>query len=218
MTHIKACFVKFYPEVFFLMIEYLKGSLLSKEPNHIVVMTGGIGFGLEISLATYDALPDNGEECGLFTYSYVREDTLLLFGFATSEERDIFNILINTSGIGPKLSLHILSGMPIEEFATAIAAHDIQKLVTLPGIGKKTAERLCVELKDKLNAFLRLKQETSHVRIPSTGSPLEDAISALVALGVKPTHAEKAVLTASHLLGGDASTEDLIKEGLKHRR
>lgn len=200
------------------MIERLKGTLISKEPDHAIVDISGIGLGVEISLATYDALPALGSLCDLFSYLYVREDTFLLFGFATKDELEIFKILINTSGIGPKLSLHILSGMPIGEFASAIASNDIRKLTTMPGIGKKTAERLCVELKEKLSPFLNKTDMSRKAFTKSGGGPLEDAIAALIALGVKPPQAERAVLTAAHELGQDASVEDLIREGLKHRK
>lgn len=198
------------------MIERLKGTLLSKEPDHAVLDISGIGLGVEISLATYDTLPAVGEVCELFSFLYVREDTFLLFGFATKDELEIFKILINTSGIGPKLSLHILSGMPIGEFASAISSNDIRKLTSMPGIGKKTAERLCVELKDKLSPFIN--KESAKRKAMPMGGPLEDAIAALIALGVKPPQAERAVLTAAQELGQDARAEDLIREGLKHRR
>jgi len=200
------------------MIEHLRGVLISKKPDHAVVDISGIGFGVEISLTTYDALPAAGDICDLYSYLYVREDTFLLFGFATMDELEIFKILINTSGIGPKLNLHILSGMPIGEFAAAIASNDIRKLTTMPGIGKKTAERLCVELKEKLNPFLNNADGGKKTFSKSGGGPLEDAVAALIALGVKPPQAERAVLAAAHELGQDAAVEDLIRVGLKHRK
>jgi len=201
------------------MIEYIKGRLKDKDLGHIVVETGGgVGYGMDISLATYEALPDNGQECEVYTIVYVREDTFRLFGFATKEERNIFEVLISISGIGPKLSFSILSHTSIDEFGAAIAAKDIHGLTRIPGIGKKTAERLCVELKGKLDAFTKTEQKISiPIESESTGTPIEDAISGLISLGVKPVIAGSAIHRASRALGEDATVEDLIKEGLKHR-
>jgi len=201
------------------MIEYINGRLIAKELDHIVIEAGGIGYGMDISLATFEALPSPGETCELHTLLYVREDAFRLYGFATPGERAIFEVLIATSGIGPKLAFSILSNMPIDEFAGAIASKNIQRLVKIPAIGKKTAERLCVELKGKLSGFIGAgigtKSPESGKEEPTT--PLEDAISALIALGVKPVVAGSAVHKAMKLLGEDAPVEELIKEGLKHR-
>jgi len=202
------------------MIEHIRGKLIQKELGHVLVEAGGLGYGMDISLATFESLPETGEECALFTYLYVREDSFRLFGFGSNEERDIFEVLIATSGIGPKLSLAILSHMPIQDFSNAILYKDIQKLVKIPAIGKKTAERLCVELKDKLKGFASQlpggKQPGSAA--PPPAGPIEDAISALIALGVKPSTAGNAIHKASRNLGDDAKVEDLVKEGLKYRR
>ena len=202
------------------MIVRIKGRLILKNLQNVVIETSGVGFGMDISLATYEKLPDVGKECELYTFLYVREDALRLFGFATPEERDIFEVLIATSGIGPKLSLAILSNMPIEDFAGAIAARDIGNLVKIPAIGKKTAERLCLELKDKLKRFQKLKtaDKTTTAGESAKTTPIEDAISALISLGVKPAIAGSAIHKASRLLGDDASVEQLIKEGLKYRK
>jgi holliday junction DNA helicase RuvA len=203
------------------MIEFIKGVLKSRDNNHILVMTeSGIGYGLDISLSTWQALPPEGDCCELFTHLYVREDSLRLFGFATSDERNIFEVLIATSGIGPKLAIGILSNMPIHEFAIAITTKDIRKLVTIPAIGKKTAERLCIELKSKLNAFLKENVVSSQGNNISNieAGPFNDAVSALIALGVKAPVAENAVYKATRTIGTDVPVEKLIKEALKHRR
>ena len=203
------------------MIEYIRGCLNEKELGHIIVVTsGGVGYGMDISLATYEALPEQGEECALYTMIYMREDTFKLFGFATKEERDIFDVLISISGIGPKMSFSILSHTSIEDFASAIAMKDIHALTKIPGIGKKTAERLCLELNEKLNALARkdVMKKAPSLEIPKEADPLEDAISGLIALGVKPTVAGSAILRASRALGEGARAEDLIKEGLKYRK
>ena len=202
------------------MIEFIKGDLRYKNIGHVVVECGGVGYGLDISLATYEDLPEPGKECELFTLLYVREDAFRLFGFSSTEERDIVEVLIATSGIGPKLSLAILSNMPISDFSRAIAERNIHLLTKIPAIGKKTAERLCVELKGKLKAFQEVDR-AGPSGIPGEsggGSPVEDAISALIALGVKPAVAGGAVHKASRDLGDDATVEQLIREGLKYRR
>jgi Holliday junction DNA helicase RuvA len=202
------------------MIEYIKGVLKDKTLHHIVVETAGLGYGLDISLTTYEMLPETGEPCELYTYQYIREESYKLYGFGTREERDIFEVLIATSGIGPKISLAILSHMPIGEFTNAIITKDISKLVEIPSIGKKTAERLCLELKDRLKSLaMKAGKEDKGVKdahIPPS-HPLEDAITALIALGVKPANAGIAIHKAALVLGDNASVEDLIKEGLKYR-
>lgn len=201
------------------MIEFIKGMLVSSRPEHVVIDTGGVGYGLDISLSTYDALPSKGKECELHTFLYVREDAFRLFGFATVQERDIFEVLLGTSGIGPKLALGILSNMPIDEFAAAIAVKDIPKLTKIPAIGKKTAERLCIELKGKLKGFAAAysPQEADISQKSPGGGVISDAAAGLISLGVKPALAELAVRKALKSLGDDASVEDLIREGLKHR-
>lgn len=201
------------------MIEFIKGILKDKNLHHIVVETGGLGYGLDISLTTYEILPEPGEECELYTYQYVREESFKLYGFGTREERDIFEALIATSGIGPKISLAILSNMPIEDFSTAIVTKDISKLITIPSIGKKTAERLCLELQDRLKpiALKESKKKKGMKETLPSSHPIEDAITALIALGVKPPNAGTAIHKAALILGETASVEDLIKEGLKYR-
>ncbi|MBN1900014.1 Holliday junction branch migration protein RuvA [Candidatus Sumerlaeota bacterium] len=203
------------------MIEYIKGILLEKNLHHIVVETGGLGYGMDISLGTYETLPESGEQCNLYAYQYIREDSYKLYGFATREEREIFEALIATSGIGPKISLAILSHMPIDDFVQSIITKDISRLIEIPSIGKKTAERLCLELKDRLKSIViqsdRKDKNRNRDITPSPAHPVEDAITALIALGVKPIHAGTAIHKAALVLGENASVEDLIKEGLKYR-
>lgn len=203
------------------MIEFIKGMLFSKELGHAVVETeGGVGYGMDISLATFESLPEKGESCFVHTLLYVREDAFRMYGFSTVEEREIFEVLLGTSGIGPKLALSILSNMPINEFAAAIASRNIALLKTIPAIGKKTAERLCVELQGKLQSFQKTqgKESPGETGGALSGGKANDAVSALVALGVKPGVAAMAIRKAMQVLGNDAPVEDLVKEGLKHRR
>lgn len=199
------------------MIEYLKGKLLYKDKDHIVLDVNGVGYGIDIPLPTYNSLGDIGDDAELFIHLHLREDILKLFGFSSVEERDIFEIFLNISGIGPRTSLVILSTIPPEDFVRAILSNDLNILTQIPGIGKKTAERLIVELKDKVGS----------IALPSSKHPVEikeshrtrinDAIAALISLGCKPLTANKSVNKAFEILGEDASTEDLVKEGLKHR-
>jgi len=198
------------------MIEYLSGILRFKEPHHIVVDVNGVGYGLDVPASTYERLPEIGQGVQLYTYFYLREDEIQLFGFATPEEQAVFEIFINTSGIGPKTSLGILSAIPIGEFARAVTENDLRVLMQIPGVGRKTAERLVVELRDKMKAFL-LGIEARGVQLEKRSPAMHDAVEALVQLGARPNVAARAVTQAAEILGDDASSEDLVREALKHR-
>lgn len=202
------------------MIEYLHGKIIEKEIGHIIIDVGGIGFGLIVSDATLKDIPEVGEETSLFTHLHFTENDQTLIGFSTKMEKEIFEILISTSGIGPKMSIAILSAMPIDKFAEAIIAKRTDILTEIPGVGKKTAERLIIELKDKVQKFFK----KAKIDIPQSDdfrgsdSPvINDAISALINLGIKPQAAASAIRKAFNRLGETASTEELIKEGLKFR-
>lgn len=199
------------------MIEYLQGILITKETDHIIVNVNGVGYGIDIPLSTYNNIGEIDEEVKLFIFLYIREDVLKLFGFSTYEERDIFEVFLNTSGIGPKTSISILSTVPPEEFINAILTKNIAVLTKIPGIGKKTAERLIIELSDKVKLFPLPSTPKSEIKSDVIRGKINDAIDALIALGCKPFIANKAINEALQKLGLDASTEDLIKEGLKYR-
>jgi len=199
-----------------LMIEFLSGILRYKEPHHVVVDVGGVGYGVDVPLSTYERLGEVGEPVELHTYLYVREDHFELFGFLTREERAVFEIFINTSGIGPKTSLGILSSIPIGDFARAVTENDLSVLTSIPGVGRKTAERLVVELRDKMKAFL-LGVEAAGAKIEKRPPEVEDAIAAMVQLGTRPAVAARAVAKAAEILGEGARSEDLVREALKHR-
>ena len=200
------------------MIGKLTGTLSDKNPPQVVVDCGGVGYEVHVPMSTFYNLPAAGEKVSLLTHFVVREDAQLLFGFLQPDERATFRQLIRISGVGPRTALAILSGLSVAELAQAIARQESGRLVKVPGIGKKTAERLCVELKEKLNPFLNNADGGKKTFSKSGGGPLEDAVAALIALGVKPPQAERAVLAAAHELGQDAAVEDLIRVGLKHRK
>ena len=200
------------------MIGRLKGTLLEKQPPEILLDVQGVGYELLLPMTSFYNLPEIGQEATLFTHLVVREDAHLLFGFAQKTDRTLFRELIKTNGVGPKLALAILSAMSVEDFAYAIEREELSKLVKIPGVGKKTAERLLVELKGK---FKGIKQtdffiESSHIKMPSMATqnetPLDEAVSALIALGYKPTEAEKMVKKVAK---PDLNSEKLIREALK---
>ncbi|MCM2264900.1 MAG: Holliday junction branch migration protein RuvA [Desulfuromonadales bacterium] len=197
------------------MIALLRGELAYKSIDHVIIDTGGVGYRLLIPLSTFYALPDTGQ-VRLLVHTHVREDALLLFGFATPAEKEMFATLIGISGIGPKLALNILSHIPVIELQTAVLAGDIKRLSALPGIGKKTAERLVLELKDKIGPTGGLAGGQSSAA-PSSGKvqsdPLADVISALVNLGYKDAQARKVLETME--ISHDAPMEEILKGALK---
>lgn len=201
------------------MIGRLKGVLVEKQPPEILLDVQGVGYELLLPMTSFYNLPEVGQETTLFTHFVVREDAHLLFGFSQKNDRTLFRELIKTNGVGPKLALAILSAMSVNEFAYAIEREELSKLVKIPGVGKKTAERLLVELKGK---FKGVKQadffiESSHIEVSAAVSsqnetPLDEAVSALIALGYKPAEAEKMVKKVAK---PDLTSEKLIREALK---
>lgn len=172
------------------MIAHLRGKLLSKTPQTAVVEAGGVGYEVTISIPTFTALPGEGNEVSLLIYTHVREDALALFGFTTATEKRLFEKLLSISGIGPKLAVTVLSGLPPERLIAAIQGQDHPTLTRIPGVGKKTAERIVLELKDKL-------QEFSPAGGTNAASPVsEDVLSALVNLGYQRAAAQKGVEAA----------------------
>lgn len=169
------------------MIAHLRGRLITKHPNQAIVEAGGVGYDVTISVPTYSELPGLGSEVALHIHTHVREDALALYGFARGEEKQLFEKLITVSGIGPKLAMTILSGMAASDMVAAIRANDFARLTKIPGVGRKTAERMCVELRDKLDAFGEPQPVAAHSVIE------EDVISALTNLGFQRALAEKAV-------------------------
>lgn len=175
------------------MIAFLRGRLLSKAPNRAIVECGGVGYDAAISVATFTALPPEGAEARLHIYTHVREDQIALFGFAEPAEKRMFEKLLSISGIGPKLAITVLSGIDTSRLAGAIRAGDHATLTRIPGIGKKTAERVVLELKDKLED---MAVEEAQAAASSYGQAGDDALSAMVNLGYARPAAQRAIETA----------------------
>ena len=178
------------------MIAHLRGPLLAKTPSQAIVECAGVGYDLAISVATYSALPGEGAEVRLHVYTKVAEDQLALYGFSDMQEKRLFEKLLTITGIGPKLAITVLSGIAADRLVTAIRASDHATLTRIPGIGKKTAERVVLELKDKLDDLAASPAAGSHEAAPSHGAVGDDVLSALVNLGYARVVAEKAVEAA----------------------
>jgi holliday junction DNA helicase RuvA len=171
------------------MIAHLRGKLLARRPNQVIVEAMGVGYDVTISVPTFSELPPAGGEVALHIHTHVREDQIALYGFQRAEEKHLFEKLISVSGIGPKLAITILSGMPTDEMTAAIRGNDVARLTKIPGIGRKTAERMVLELRDKLPP---VGTDQVHV-VPSLSAVQEDVLSALVNLGYQRATAEKAL-------------------------
>src|ERR1700757_3982875 len=193
------------------MIGQLRGRLADKRPNQVMVDVGGVGYLVAVPLSTYAALGELHTEVTLLIHTHVREDALALYGFLSSREKHFFELLLGASGVGPSLALKILSGMTVEELVPAIRGGDVVRLTKIPGVGRKTAERMVVELKDKLEA---VAVETEK---PATSSPAgveSDVLSALINLGYDARAAENAVSEAKQEVG-TASFEKLLRASLQ---
>jgi holliday junction DNA helicase RuvA len=175
------------------MIGHLRGTVLEKHPNQVIVEAAGVGYDVQIPISTYTALPSEGGSVSLRIYTHVREDALLLFGFATTEEKLVFERLISVSGIGPKLAVTVLSGLPTSDLVAAIRTGDVQRLVRIPGVGKKTAERIVLELKEKLAGVDAGAAATPQETGPTWTSLERDVLSALQNLGCSRPAAEEAI-------------------------
>jgi Holliday junction DNA helicase RuvA len=176
------------------MIGHLKGLLLEKHPNQIIIETAGVGYEVQIPVSTFTTLPEAGAVASLRIHTHVREDAIVLFGFATSEEKALFERLLSVSGIGPKLGITVLSGLPTADLVAAIRGSDIGTLVRVPGIGKKTAERIVLELKDKLvSVDAAGKSVMAAESVPGYSMLDRDVLSALVNLGCARPAAEEAI-------------------------
>jgi Holliday junction DNA helicase RuvA len=202
------------------MIAHLSGTLLVKQTNTVIVDVGGIGYEVTIPLSTFYDLEDTGSGVQLRIYTHVREDALQLYGFKTARERELFLRLISVSGIGPKLGITMLSGMSADEMIASIRTNNLARLTSIPGVGKKTAERLVIELRDKIAALSSPALEEEFATRTGTGTPesedamRDDALSALVNLGYQKAAAEKAV-TAAMQEGGDLSVEVILRRSLR---
>ncbi len=203
------------------MIGRLRGIIIDKQPPEVLIEVNGVGYEVSMPMTCFYELPDNGQEAIILTHFVVREDAQLLYGFNNQRERALFRELIKVNGVGPKLALAILSGMSASQFVAAVEQGEIKTLVKLPGVGTKTAERLIVEMKDRLKRFdselLNYVQEHNTVNHTISDSTMQnqvenEAISALITLGYKPQEASKII---NRVLKPDMNCETLIKEALK---
>jgi len=198
------------------MIGRLTGVLLEKQPPQILLDVAGVGYEVEAPMSTFYRLPALGEKTTLHTHLVVREDAQLLYAFAEKRDRELFRELIRLNGVGPKLALALMSGLEVEELIGAVQAQDTSALVKVPGVGKKTAERLLVELKGKFKAWESLPGVALPMggasAGPAAGSQTSDAVSALIALGYKPQEASRAV---ANIKEEGLSSEELIRRALK---
>jgi holliday junction DNA helicase RuvA len=203
------------------MIAHLSGTLLSKQPNSVILDVGGVGYEVNIPVSTFYDLEEPGSNVQLRIYTHVREDTFQLFGFKTARERELFMRVISVSGIGPQLGIKLLSGMSADEMVASIRTNNLAKLTLIPGIGRKTAERLVMELRDKVASLssAELEEELgaktdAGVPVPSEDSMRSDVLSALLNLGYQRGAAEKAVTSALDE-GGDISVELILRRSLR---
>lgn len=198
------------------MITFLNGKLFEALPTHVIVEVNGIGYEALIPLSSFDKLPQPGQPVTLLTQLVVREDAHTLYGFMTSEERDLFRLLIHTvSGIGPKIALNVLSGISVTAFRGAVANGDVKALSQLSGIGRKTAERMIVELKDKIGMAGAWEAASAKHGLAPDEQRINDAVLALMALGFKQVEAHESVRQAQAVLGAQTTVEDLVRACLK---
>ena len=200
------------------MIASLRGTLLSATPLHAVVEVAGVGYEVNVPITTAEKLPGVGQPTFLNTHVVYREDSQAIYGFATAAERDFFRLLIEkVSGVGPKVAMALMSHLSLPSLQGAIAGSDAELLSKCPGVGRKTAERIILDLKDKMAGVSVIVPAGSVAAGPSAGagpSALADAVAALVALGYRPPDADKAIRKAQAALGASATTEALIKKAL----
>jgi Holliday junction DNA helicase RuvA len=198
------------------MITSLSGTLVESLPTQVIIEVQGIGYELLIPLSSYDKLPAPGQNVKILTHLAIREDAHVLYGFMTAAERDLFRLLVNTvSGIGPKIALNVLSGVSVPAFKGAVVNGDVKALSQISGVGKKTAERIVVELKDKIGAAGAWEAVSEKHGLSAADQKLNDAVLALMALGFKQIEAHDSVKQAQSVLGPQASIEDLVRACLK---
>lgn len=198
------------------MISFLQGKLVEALPTQVIIEVHGVGYEVLIPLSSYDKLPAPGHELKLLTHLAVREDAHTLYGFMTLAERELFRLLINTvSGIGPKLALNVLSGISVVAFRGAIANGDVKTLSQTSGVGRKTAERMVVELKDKIGAAGAWEAASAQRALSAEDQKLNDAVLAIMALGFKQVEAHDSVRKAQAMLGPEATLEEIVRACLK---
>jgi Holliday junction DNA helicase RuvA len=198
------------------LITFLNGKLVEALPTQAIIEVNGVGYEVLIPLSSFDRLPPAGQPVKLLTHLVVREDAHVLYGFFTAGEREMFRLLINTvSGIGPKIALNILSGVNVTTLRGAVASGDVKMLSQISGVGKKTAERIVIELKDKIGRAGAFEAASAQRALSPDEQKTNDATLALMALGFKPAEAHEAIRAAQAVLGPEAGTEELVRASLK---
>ncbi len=198
------------------MIAYIKGILAEKNPSLLIVDVGGVGYEIFASLNTFDRLPPCGSECKLLTYHHIREDTQILFGFIDAREKEMFELLLGVSGVGARTALSILSGLTVAELSLCISENNIKRISSVHGIGKKTAERILVELRDKINPFEAL---ASFDKVGTqTATVMRDSVMALTSLGFAQEKATKMVQSVLEKESSISDTEELLRKALSGGR
>lgn len=196
------------------MIASIKGRIVHKTTESVVVETGGVGYEVFIPLSTFYTLPRDGEAVSLRVHTHLKEDAIQLYGFLTQEEKEVFQLLISVSGVGPRLARNILSGVAVGDLVQAISSSDKARLGSIPGIGAKSSERLILELKDKIGA-VSLKGAPREEPAPVADQLVTDVVSALENLGYRTAHAEEAARKAARSLGDEPAFENVLKESLR---
>ena len=197
------------------MIAHIQGFLHFKSPEYLVIDVDGIGYQVHVPLSTFYDLPQLGSTVSLHIHTHVREDALQLYGFQSPEEKALFVRLISISGIGPRLAVNILSGISPAELVDSLIQNNLARLISVPGVGRKTAERIMVELRDKVSTLLPGHDVTEPVKATADEAMIEDALSALLNLGYKKGVAQRAIENARKRLQGEITLESLLKESLR---
>ena len=197
------------------MITFLEGPLVEKQPTRLVINAGGVGYEVFIPLSSYDRLGAEGSVCRVLTYHHVREDAQILYGFVTPAERRMFELLLSISGIGPRIALSALSGLTVRELTAAVADNDIKRLNSISGVGRKTAERMVIELRDKISAGEMMEASTAGgVEEGSDDARMRDAVLALISLGYKQVDAQKMVRQVLKTADGESNVEAIVRHAL----
>ena len=197
------------------MITFLEGILVEKQPTRVVLNVHGVGYEIFIPLSSFDRLPSENTACRMLTHDHLREDLHNLYGFVTEAERSLFEMLLGISGIGPKTALSALSGLSVRDLKAAVVEGDVKRLSSISGVGKKTAERIVVELRDKVGVAGAWEASSAQRALSPSDQKLNDAVLALMALGFKQVEAHDSVRKVQNTLGPVATVEDLVRACLK---
>ncbi|HIE10744.1 MAG TPA: Holliday junction branch migration protein RuvA [Kiritimatiellae bacterium] len=200
------------------MIALIEGTLLDSSPTRVILLNSGVGYEVFIPLSTYAKLPRPGQRCRLLVYDFVREDTHTLYGFWSEDEKDLFALLLSISGVGPRLALAVLSGLSPHQIREAVISGDTERLCRISGIGRKTAERIVLELKDKLGEDEMLESGGSAPAMMESDQRARDAVAALVALGYRPGEARHMISGVVGNIATDATVEDILRRALIARK